>query len=69
MDLKENIINFFIILALLRGPIAWTCGPDLARVPLIEDPRTTGSIKHKSVSPNWQSSLILVKLFCFFFII
>jgi len=32
MDLKENVINFFSILALLRGPI-W---PDLACGPLID---------------------------------
>ena len=35
MDFKENVINFFSLLALLRGPIAW---PDLPRGPLIEHP-------------------------------
>jgi len=41
MDFKENVINLFRILVLLRGPIVWPSplrGPDLARGLLIEDP-------------------------------
>src|SRR6218665_3323566 len=48
MNFKENVINFFSILALLRGPIVWLRGPDLARGPLIEDPCHT--IKKKNAT-------------------
>jgi len=37
MDFKENVINFFSILALLAGQLLGLRGPDLARGPLIKD--------------------------------
>jgi len=38
MSLKENVTNFFCILALSAGQLFGLLGPDLARGPLIEKP-------------------------------